>query len=75
VAVSWFDENGAMLVPYGGTDPSVVQFESLVGHFSSYSIVGVVPEPAAAAWLVSVSAALALGRSRRRKSCRRRCAV
>jgi hypothetical protein len=57
-----------MLQPYGGVDPSVLRFESLVGHFSTYSIVAAVPEPAAAASLVSVAAVLALVRSRRRMS-------
>jgi hypothetical protein len=39
--VQWLDENRMMLDPQGGTDPSILRLESLVGHFSTYSFVAV----------------------------------
>ena len=58
VAVRWLDENSADLEPYGAVDPAAVHFESLVGHFSTYSIVAVksVPEPASLVLLIMASA-------------------
>jgi hypothetical protein len=41
VVVQWLDENRMLLDPTGGIDPSLLRFESLVGHFSTYSVVAV----------------------------------
>jgi len=63
VVVRWLDDNGADLVPYGGIDPSVIRFESLVGHFSTYSIVALtVPEPASVELLFITTMILCLSR-------------
>jgi hypothetical protein len=54
VAVRWLDEDGQELVPFGDVDPSVLKFDALVGHFSTYSIVAVnIPEPATLLLLLS----------------------
>ncbi len=66
VRVLWLDENGLVLDHLGLIDPTVLRFEGLVGHFSTYSIVAVVvPEPAALS-LLSISA-MALLRRRGRQ--------
>lgn len=39
--VLWFDVNGNPLDPMGGVDPTVLRFEALVGHFSTYSVIAV----------------------------------
>ena len=41
IIVQWLDENRMLLDPLGGIDPSLLRFESLVGHFSTYSVVAV----------------------------------
>ncbi|HBO43652.1 MAG TPA: hypothetical protein DD670_06925 [Planctomycetaceae bacterium] len=72
VRVLWLDATGAMLDPLGGVDPSTLRFEALVGHFSTYGVVAVVPvpEPTTLA-LLSAPALLAFGAlplaSRRRR--------
>ncbi len=60
--VHWLDENGADLEPYGSFDPAVLRFESLVGHFSTYSIVAVasVPEPTTLALLLIAAVAICM---------------
>jgi hypothetical protein len=45
VAVLWLDGNGMLLEPFGPIDPSVLRFEALVGHFSTYSIVAAATLP------------------------------
>lgn len=53
VRVLWLDENGLVLDPLGLIDPTVLRFEGLVGHFSTYSIVAVaVPEPTSLSLLI-----------------------
>jgi hypothetical protein len=70
VDVRWLDANGAELVPYGGIDPAVIRFESLVGHFSTYSIVALnaVPEPASLELLLAAAVTLCLSRWRPQRS-------
>ena len=41
VVVQWLDENRMLLDPLGSIDPSILRFEGLVGHFSTYSVVAV----------------------------------
>ncbi len=41
VVVHWLDEARMLLDPLGNIDPSILRFESLVGHFSTYSVVAV----------------------------------
>jgi hypothetical protein len=41
VVVQWLDETRMLLDPLGGIDPSILRFEALVGHFSTYSVVAV----------------------------------
>ena len=41
VVVQWLDENRMLLDPLAGVDPSILRFEALVGHFSTYSVVAV----------------------------------
>ena len=41
VVVQWLDENRMLLDPLAGIDPSILRFEALVGHFSTYSVVAV----------------------------------
>ncbi|MEX2170757.1 MAG: hypothetical protein WD851_15680 [Pirellulales bacterium] len=41
VVVQWLDANRMLLDPLTGFDPSILRFEALVGHFSTYSVVAV----------------------------------
>ncbi|MEX2169251.1 MAG: hypothetical protein WD851_08065 [Pirellulales bacterium] len=67
VVVEWLDENRLLLDPLGGTDPSILRLEGLVGHFSTYSFVAVarIPEPATISLLLfgAVFCRLSLTRS------------
>jgi hypothetical protein len=56
--VLWLDANRIEIEPSGSVDPALLRFESVVGHFSSYSIV-LVPEPAANLLLAAAGATLA----------------
>ncbi len=65
VRVLWLDENGLVLDQMGLIDPTVLRFEGLVGHFSTYSIVAVaVPEPTSLSLLILGAAALLRRRHR-----------
>jgi hypothetical protein len=57
-------------VPYGAIDPAEIRFESLLGHFTTYSIVtrNAVPEPASIELLRVPAMTLCLSRSRRQHS-------
>jgi hypothetical protein len=39
--VEWLDATRMLLDPLGSIDPSILRFEALVGHFSTYSVVAV----------------------------------
>jgi hypothetical protein len=41
VVVQWLDENRMLLDQLPSVDPSILRFEALVGHFSTYSVVAV----------------------------------
>jgi hypothetical protein len=41
VVVQWLDETRMLLDPLGNIDPTILRFEALVGHFSTYSVVAV----------------------------------
>ena len=43
VTVLWLDGNGQVLDPSAGIDPAAIRFESLVGHFSTYSVIAAIP--------------------------------
>ncbi len=65
VDVLWLDSNRVEIEPSGSVDPALLRFESVVGHFSSYSVV-LVPEPAANLLLAAAGATLASIAKRRR---------
>jgi hypothetical protein len=72
VDVLWLNSNRVALEPSGGVDPALLRFESVVGHFSSYSVVLTpAPVPLPAPNLLFAAACASLVPITRRRSVRR----